>query len=1226
MKENENLSSQFATVGPNGVTVSMSLGSGTDDSCGHVCLKRKLCEDFNVCGAPNAKRLDVVTAVPDKDLAQCGFLMPGVQVTCPGAATIVGQDCLFETRLGAGVAHEQPSASFFPQGFGGGPLILDFTTGSVRRATRVDGPETTVTLPVSPNVRVSSETGPTLGQTGRDKGKRAMEDFRGLAVSADERPTRRRRVHSENSSVDSFDGFVPNVSQPTVPDDSGHVGCSNDTEGQAQRFQPPSAAQQVPDSAAFSCSPNVPTTSQNSGTTSFVTPMEGVSDFGGPSNSRRNPRRRRSRQQNAGPSVARSPIRTNASARLGPPAEYRAFGSCACVCARCHAQFWFEERLSTSTRRTGPLYNRCCHAGKVRLFTPRQYPEYIKQLFSDNHFMSNIRAYNQMFAMTSLGANIDDSVNVGRGPYVFKVSGQPYHQIGKLCPDQGNDPRFLQLYIYDTDHEVDNRLGHFRDGPEPRLRRDVVEGLIQVLDEHNALVQLFRTARDKLREADVPEFKVRLFSVVGSAQYELPTADCIGAIVFEDGPESESEFDILIDTDSTDRDEDKRVTMNAYYAYMIHDRLDRQMAEKGKQAVVSTGTSDATQAEEQALQRSAEKGKAPAVEQEELDLMDIKPTDLDKPIEVRAYRRWTSKNVPDPNPTGLCYILLDRKGSAIQANVQLWDMRLFEGRLQVGGCYKIERFGFKRTDNWQRTLNNPITLLFGRYTQVTPIEDQGFPEHYFNFIAYNEIGQRADTRDYTLTDYIGIIRDIGQIREFGDPTTNRVLRRNIDVQNLNGNVLTFTIWNEMAMDFPLQLLSELSRPVIIAVSSCWARRFGGGLQLSATPATHYYLNPNIEEAERIRQMYTDMMLPIPPLQIPVPGTHQLEQPGARHLSQLNELMQAGPESVVQRFSVEAVILNIDQQMGWYINRCRTCGNKIADEMSHRHCQQPGIRPIPNYSYCFKMILADGTGNVPVTCFSPEADSLLLSNVTELLSYIPDPDPYVIPDIIQDLQNTTHVFHLRLARGSRRGFPRFILEGAEDVPLPPLPEATEQTEEPPLTAATESQMRTPIVTDIGASTSTESPSQTPAATELPSSSLTPPPLTDEPVERARDTVEIRSTTVQRQLFPETETNVASTDIENSPASQAAATVEPAMLSPSTSPTQAPIIAEHPTGGPTPLPETAEPTDPAIAETQPAERRAQSLNEEGISLDAQGARAIDKATEESSAHADKKQKLD
>nr|GEZ42028.1 helitron helicase-like domain-containing protein [Tanacetum cinerariifolium] len=51
----------------------------------------------------------------------------------------------------------------------------------------------------------------------------------------------------------------------------------------------------------------------------------------------------------------------------------------------------------------------------------------------------------------------------------------------------GEPPRFSQLYIYDTDNEVDNRLSYYG-GDNSELRRDIVEGLINLLDSHNALV------------------------------------------------------------------------------------------------------------------------------------------------------------------------------------------------------------------------------------------------------------------------------------------------------------------------------------------------------------------------------------------------------------------------------------------------------------------------------------------------------------------------------------------------------------------------------------------------------------------------------------------------------------------------------------------------------------------------------------------------------------------
>nr|GEX77231.1 DNA helicase [Tanacetum cinerariifolium] len=227
------------------------------------------------------------------------------------------------------------------------------------------------------------------------------------------------------------------------------------------------------------------------------------------------------------------------------PSNYKSVGRCQHSCEYCGALFWYEERLKSIGRNRGPKYGRCCKGGRVVLRTYQIYPDYIKLLLNDRHFMDNIRAYNQMFSMTSLGAHIDESVNNGHGPYVFKISGQLYHWLGSLCPAEGDPPRFLQLYIYDTDNEVDNRMSHFG-GQNSELRRDIV-GLIDMLDTHNALVHLFRTAREKLADTHIPNFKVRLYNVVGAREYELPTGDMLGAIVYEPGLETEMDYDIIIE-------------------------------------------------------------------------------------------------------------------------------------------------------------------------------------------------------------------------------------------------------------------------------------------------------------------------------------------------------------------------------------------------------------------------------------------------------------------------------------------------------------------------------------------------------------------------------------------------------------------------------------------------------------------------------------------------------
>jgi hypothetical protein len=67
-----------------------------------------------------------------------------------------------------------------------------------------------------------------------------------------------------------------------------------------------------------------------------------------------------------------------------------------------------------------------------------------------------------MFSFTSLGGQIDTGKDKGKGPPHFVIGGQNYHRLGSLIPNNGETPKFAQLYIYDTQNEVANRLSHFR--------------------------------------------------------------------------------------------------------------------------------------------------------------------------------------------------------------------------------------------------------------------------------------------------------------------------------------------------------------------------------------------------------------------------------------------------------------------------------------------------------------------------------------------------------------------------------------------------------------------------------------------------------------------------------------------------------------------------------------------------------------------------------------------
>ncbi|PWA46881.1 hypothetical protein CTI12_AA504390 [Artemisia annua] len=166
---------------------------------------------------------------------------------------------------------------------------------------------------------------------------------------------------------------------------------------------------------------------------------------------------------------------------------------------------------------------------------------------------------------------------------------------------------------------------------------------------------------------------------------------------------------------------------------------------------------------------------------------DLNPADNTKYIEVRVYRKWIATKVPSLIPTGFSCMLLDKKGSAIQANADLKEKDRFEHDLQLNCVYRIQGFGFEKTDSWGKTLDNDFTLCFGKHTRADLLTDNDFPYHYFNFAAYNELGGRLERKNPILTDYIGYIQNVEKVKEYGSATTNKTKVRNIAIRNLKYN-------------------------------------------------------------------------------------------------------------------------------------------------------------------------------------------------------------------------------------------------------------------------------------------------------------------------------------------------------------------------------------------------------------------------------------------------------
>ncbi|KAL5191908.1 hypothetical protein HKD37_04G011114 [Glycine soja] len=219
---------------------------------------------------------------------------------------------------------------------------------------------------------------------------------------------------------------------------------------------------------------------------------------------------------------------------------YKEVGDPIWQCRHCKAMIWYDERINKDKQTKNPKFALCCGDGKIQMFVLEDAPQPLRQLLFDSNdsqaknFQQNIRSYNVMFTFTSPGLQLDTRYNTGRGPPTFRVHGQGHHLIGSLLPLANKLPKFVQLYIYDTDNEVNNKLS--QNPNKDVLDEDIIIATKNMLDNNNHYAQKFRMARDKLQSSIVSDLKLKLIYDRQSdgRLYNLPNTAEVAALIVGD--------------------------------------------------------------------------------------------------------------------------------------------------------------------------------------------------------------------------------------------------------------------------------------------------------------------------------------------------------------------------------------------------------------------------------------------------------------------------------------------------------------------------------------------------------------------------------------------------------------------------------------------------------------------------------------------------------------------
>ena len=198
----------------------------------------------------------------------------------------------------------------------------------------------------------------------------------------------------------------------------------------------------------------------------------------------------------------------------------------------------------------------CCMNGKVTL-PPMSYPPTELQMLltgftqTSTQFHRNIRAYNSMFAFTSLGVHLDNDLSNARdGCYTFRIHGELYHRIGPMLPnDSTTQPKFAQIYFSDPDFDVrlQQRMNIFS-----TLDRNTITIIQSCLERTNPYVSYFKSAHEIWTENQCTDLFLK---VVEPAQdnalfdrrtYSTPTSSEVAVVI--SSSENTTSRDIVLTT------------------------------------------------------------------------------------------------------------------------------------------------------------------------------------------------------------------------------------------------------------------------------------------------------------------------------------------------------------------------------------------------------------------------------------------------------------------------------------------------------------------------------------------------------------------------------------------------------------------------------------------------------------------------------------------------------
>lgn len=322
--------------------------------------------------------------------------------------------------------------------------------------------------------------------------------------------------------------------------------------------------------------------------------------------------------------------------------------------------------------------------------------------------------------------------------------------------------------------------------------------------------------------------------------------------------------------------------------------------------------------------------------------------------------------------------LIDESGE-IRATAFNTECDKFFDMIEVNKVYFITRGVIKTANKKFSNLNNDYELTLSSDSQIFPchdFDDTQMPALKFNFVPLSQV---KNVEVDGIVDVIGVCQTAGEVVNLVSKTTRKELKkRDVTIVDQSLSSVTMTLWDTQAEEF------DGSLQPVIAIKGSRIREFMGSKSLSLLGSTVMQINPDIDEAHRLRGWYDSL-----------PSNTEFNSISARSEVGANsqflsikgaQLAQLGSGDKADYYNMYSHLIFVKSESALY-KACPKpdCQKKVIDRNDGTYRCEKCNDETENFKYrlMLQAQLSDMTGNQWVTMFQEAAESLLGTTSSEL---------------------------------------------------------------------------------------------------------------------------------------------------------------------------------------------------------------------------------------------------